>query len=708
MTQFYKVAVDDAEPFYNVYGGTQDNNTLGGPSRTRTAHGIINSDWFITVRRRRLPDAGRSRRTRTSSTRSRSTAGSSATTAGPARRSTSSRSPAPGEPPLRWNWDSPLIISPHRHTRLYFAAQRVFRSDDRGDTWRPVSADLTRQIDRNKLKVMGRVWSVDAVAKNASTSFYGNIVSLAESPAEGRAALRRHRRRPDPGHRGRRRQLAEDRAASPACPTMTYVSRVVASRHDAGDVYATFDNHKMGDFKPYVLESTDRAARWTSIAGDLPERGTVYAVAEDPVKPDLLFAGTEFGVFFTRDGGATLGPAQGRPADDRGARPRDPGARERPRARDLRPRLLRPRRLLAAAQRLPRRRSTEEATLFPVRDAWMFIPSAPFGGREKAFLGDRFFTAPNPPFGAVFTYYLKDEIKTLRKTRRDAEKEKQKKGEDTPYPTWDDAARRGPRGGAGDPPDRDRRGRQRRAAPDRARRRRASPRRVGPPLPAVRARRAWPAAEHRSVGPRSRPGRWRRPGRYTVSLAKRVDGVVDAARRAADVRGEVPRHRVAPPDRPQALLAFQQKTARLQRAVLGRRRASRDEAQTRLDHLKKALLDTPGGRPELSTDARALEARLKDLQVALNGDTTLAPAATSRRRRRSSTACSGSSTGTGTRPRRRPRRSATTTTSPRRSSRRCSTKLRTLVESDLERLEDAAEAAGAPWTPGRVPEWKPE
>ena len=87
-----------------------------------------------------------------------------------------------GEPPLRWNWDSPLIVSPHAHTRLYFAANKLFRSDDRGDSWKAICGDLTRQLDRDKLPVMGKIWSPDAVAKNVSTSFYGNIAALSESP----------------------------------------------------------------------------------------------------------------------------------------------------------------------------------------------------------------------------------------------------------------------------------------------------------------------------------------------------------------------------------------------------------------------------------------------------------------------------------------------------------------------------------------------
>ena len=97
-----------------------------------------------------------------------------------------------GEPPLRWNWDSPILVSPHNHNRVYFAANRVFRSDDRGDTWKAISPDLTRQIDRNKLPVMGKIWGPDAVAKNTSTSFYGNIVGILGIAEEGRHSLRRH------------------------------------------------------------------------------------------------------------------------------------------------------------------------------------------------------------------------------------------------------------------------------------------------------------------------------------------------------------------------------------------------------------------------------------------------------------------------------------------------------------------------------------
>src|SRR4030095_8966119 len=195
--------------------------------------------------------------------------------------------PGRGEPPLRWNWDAPLIISPHSHTRLYFAANKLFRSDDRGNSWTAVSPDLTRQIDRRKLKVMGKVWGADTVAYNASTSFYGNIVALNESPRkEGLIYV---------GTDDGLLQISEDGGGHwrksdtfPGIPENTYVADVESSPLEPDTLFIAFDNHKMGDFKPYLLKSADRGKTWISIASNLPERGTVYALTEDHVKPQLL------------------------------------------------------------------------------------------------------------------------------------------------------------------------------------------------------------------------------------------------------------------------------------------------------------------------------------------------------------------------------------------------------------------------------------
>src|SRR5438552_2602130 len=181
LAQFYDVDVDYAAPFYNIYGGLQDNNSLGGPSRTRSEHGILNQDWFVTQGGDGFvshvdpedPDTVYAELQHGVIARYDKRTG---------QRIGIQPQEDKGGPPLRWNWDAPFILSPHSHTRLYFGAQVLYRSDDRGNSWKIISPDLTRQLDRNALPVMGRVWGPDAVAKNTSTALYGNTSEIAESP----------------------------------------------------------------------------------------------------------------------------------------------------------------------------------------------------------------------------------------------------------------------------------------------------------------------------------------------------------------------------------------------------------------------------------------------------------------------------------------------------------------------------------------------
>ena len=254
ITQFYRVNVDNSEPFYYVYGGTQDNNTLGGPSRTLRESGISNEDWFITV--------GGDGYETVIDPEDPNIVYSQWQYGGLVRYDRRSEEivdiqpqEEPGEDAHRWNWDSPVIISPFSHTRLYYAAQRVFRSDDRGDTWTAISGDLSRQINRDELPVMGRVWGMDAVSKNRSTSDYGNIVSLTESTlVEGLIYV---------GTDDGLIQVTEDGGKGwrrierlKGIPEQSYVSRLEASLHDPDTVYAAFDNHKMGDRKSTRLNSS--------------------------------------------------------------------------------------------------------------------------------------------------------------------------------------------------------------------------------------------------------------------------------------------------------------------------------------------------------------------------------------------------------------------------------------------------------------------
>ena len=701
VTQFYNVEVDNASPIYNVYGGTQDNSTLGGPSRSKGPDGATNNDWWIVT-------GGDGFVARVDPNDPNIVYGESQY-AGIVRldRRTSERvsirpAESKGESALRFNWETPFIISPHSPTRLYLGANRLFRSDDRGNSWKPVSPDLTRQTDRNTLPVMGRVWTPEAVAQHQSTATWGNISALSESrKREGLIYV---------GTDDGVVQFSYDGGANwrrsetpPGLPDYksygVYVQRLFASKIDENTVYALWDNTKNGDFKPYIYKSTDRGASWTSIAGDLPATHPTLSFAEDHVNPNLLFVGTEFGLFFTVDGGSKwIRLRNNLPT----AAVRDMTVQER--ENDL---------VLATFGRgfyilddySPLRQASastfqRDGHVFPVKTATIGVPET---GRGRGSQGEQLWMAENPPDGAVISYWIRETPRSLRQRRQDAARAADQKKAAPAYPsqaeitaeedeeapqtflTISDSGGRVVRrltvpGGRG------------------IHRFAWNLRGIGPLLPGGAGQGGGGGGGGGGQG--GGQGSFVPPGTYRAALSRRVGGVTTSLGEPQSITVTAdPALNITPAQRTTSL-EYQERVNRLQRSFTGTMEQAND-IKARTTAIRRAVVESPADL-KLLDQAVALDQRATAILRRLRGDETLRgleSGSPSTVQSRVGSAVQGarglSGTPTGT------QQQNFTIAS---EDLAAEAKLLQALEAELTKFESQLDAAGVPFTPGRRPQ----
>ena len=435
LTQFYKVAVNNKKPFYHIFGGTQDNGSAGGPSRTDERQGIANKHWYKIL-------GADGHQTATDPEYNDIVYGEFQQ--GVLHRIDLKTGeqvliqphPKEGEPFERYNWDTPILVSPHSASTIFVGSQRVWKSKNRGDSWEAISSDLTRNEERIELPIMGRTQSWDNAWDIKAMSTYNTITSLSESPIKKGVIWAGT----DDGIIQVTQNGGENWKKIPVSklglPNRTFVNDIKADLYDENTVYVALDNHKEGDFNPYLFKSSDMGETWTSISSNIPKRTLVWRIVQDHVDKSLLFAATEFGIYTSLTGGRNWQKIPGSPTISF----RDLVIQKR--ENDLVGASFgrgfyvlddySPLREISPLKESGREKQRKEGSLFSIKDALWYIPKSIIGNTG----GDYYF-APNPEFGAIFTYHLSKRYTTLKQERKKKEKELNKNNQNIPFPGWD-------------------------------------------------------------------------------------------------------------------------------------------------------------------------------------------------------------------------------------------------------------------------------